>query len=308
MSRVQFFTGKGGVGKSSLVAATAIAAARQGRRPLIVELAHRATMQELFGEDIGSDPAMVYEGVHALRIDVDEAAERFVGKRTGAGRLARLPLLKRLFHAAPAVGEVLTLDRIIGLESETQEDGTPRWGPILVDLDASGHAVMFFSLSEVFEGLARGGPLRTLLDGFDALLDDPARSVLHLVTIPGPLPVQETLQLHAALSARRAPKMGRLFVNRVTEPRYDETSLPMLESLAGEMPLAVALAKRELTRAQQSAASMSRLDLGLKTTRLAEHALPAPLDIALALASELQADELKATENEAKENEAKHEA
>lgn len=301
MSRVQFFTGKGGVGKSSLVAATAIAAARQGRRPLIVELAHRATMQEVFGKDIGVEPALVYEGVHALRIDVDEAAERFVGKRTGAGRLARLPLLKRLFQAAPAVGEVLTLDRIIELEGDAQKDGTPRWDLILVDLDASGHAVMFFSLSEVFEGLARGGPLRALLDGFDALLGDPKRSVLHLVTIPGPLPVQETLQLHGALTARRAPRMGRLFINRVHTPHYDEESLVRLESLAGEMPLAVALAKRDLTRSQQSAASMSRLEEGMdmETVRLAEHALPAPLDIALALSRELAADELAADELEA---------
>ena len=288
MSRVQFFTGKGGVGKSSLVAASAIAAARQGRRPLIVELAHRATIQELFGEDIGVEPTTVYEGVHALRIDVDEAAERFVGKRTGAGRLARLPLLKRLFHAAPAVGEVLTLDRIIELEGERQDDGAPRWDPILVDLDASGHAVMFFSLSEVFDGLARSGPLRSLLDGFDALLDDPARSVLHLVTIPGPLPVQETLQLHTALVARRAPQMGRLYVNRVTTPHYGEESLATLESLALRMPLAVALAKRELTRNRESAEAMSRLDLDMETIHLAEHALPAPLGIALALADELR--------------------
>jgi arsenite-transporting ATPase len=289
VSRVQFFTGKGGVGKSSLVAATAIDAARQGRSPLIVELAHRATFQELFSEEIGVQPTVVYEGVHALRIDVDEAAERFIGKRTGAGRLARLPLLKRLFHAAPAVGEVLTLDRIIELEGET-ENGAPRWDPILVDLDASGHAVMFFSLSEVFDGLARSGPLRTLLDGFDALLDDPKRSVLNLVTIPGPLPVQETLQLHAALRARRAPQMGRLFINRITTPHYDAEALGTLDSLAPLMPLAVALAKREIDRSRESAEAMSRLDLDMEKVSLAEHALPTPLAIAEALAAELEAN------------------
>ena len=288
MSRVEFFTGKGGVGKSTLVAATAMHAASQGRRPLIIELAHRATFQELFNKPINVEPIVVHEGVHALRIDVDEAAERFVGKRTGAGRLARLPLLKRLFHAAPAVGEVLTLDRIIELEAQMQ-DGVPRWDPILVDLDASGHAVMFFSLSEVFDGLARGGPLRALLDGFDALLDDPKRSVLNLVTIPGPLPVQETLQLHAALVARRAPRMGRLFVNRVTTPHYGADSFAALDGLASSMPLAVALAKRELEQSRQSTEAIARLSLEMEQVRLAEHALPLPLAIAEAIAAELGA-------------------
>ena len=290
MSRVQFFTGKGGVGKSSVVAATAMAAARRGLRPLIVELAHRATFQELFDTEIGVNPTLVDEGVHALRIDVDEAAERFVGKRTGAGRLARLPLLKRLFHAAPAVAEVLTLERIIELEA-LAEDGAPRWDMILVDLDASGHAVMFFSLSEVFEGLARSGPLRTLLDGFDALLDDPKRSTLNLVTIPRPLPVQETLQLHAALSARRAPKMGRLFVNRVVSAHYGAEDMPALESLSAAMPLAVGLAKRELKRSEQSAEAMERLDLRMPRVALREHLYAAPLSIVRALADELAEQE-----------------
>ena len=46
--RVQLFTGKGGVGKSSVVAAHALACARAGLRPLVVELGHRATMESIF--------------------------------------------------------------------------------------------------------------------------------------------------------------------------------------------------------------------------------------------------------------------
>ena len=49
--RLLMFTGKGGVGKTTIVASLALEAARRGRRPLIVELGHRASMESVFGVD-----------------------------------------------------------------------------------------------------------------------------------------------------------------------------------------------------------------------------------------------------------------
>ena len=49
--RLLLFTGKGGVGKSTVVASLALEAAARGKRPLIVELGHRHTMRSIFGVD-----------------------------------------------------------------------------------------------------------------------------------------------------------------------------------------------------------------------------------------------------------------
>lgn len=220
-SRLSFFTGKGGVGKSTLVASLAIEAARRGMRPLVVELGHRATMQGIFGVDeIAHTPTEVAPGVFATNIDLDEALTSYVAEHVPvaalAKRIAKSQSLRRFFEAAPAVGEILTLQRL------EQLLGGP-WSPILVDLDATGHALMFLELPKVFEGLVPEGPIRRLLDSFAALLRDGELSQLHLVTLPYRLPVQETLELHERLRAEHAIRLGTLFVNRVPpSPLGDE--------------------------------------------------------------------------------------
>lgn len=210
---VQLFTGKGGVGKSTVVASCAMAAARHGKTPLVVELGHRGTMQALFENPVGSKPTVVARvgerEVFALRVDPDEQLHAFVESRTRLGRLVRTKTLGRFFRAAPAVDEVLTLDLIRRLKSEG------RFDPILVDLDATGHARMFLSLPEVFDGLAKSGPLRHVLDGLIALLSDRESTALHLVSTPAELPRRETAELHAWLVEREHVGLGALIVNRM---------------------------------------------------------------------------------------------
>ncbi len=218
-SRLSFFTGKGGVGKSTVVAALATEARRRGLRPLVVELGHRASMEAIFDvEHIGHDPIEVERGVFATNVILDRALEDYVRRNVPvqalARRIASSDSLRRFFAAAPAVGEVLTLMR---LEQLLEDD----WHPILVDLDATGHALMFLGLPSVFDGLVPAGPVRRLLDGFSSLLRDGERSQLHLVTLPSQLPVQETLELHARLAREHPIRLGTLFVNRVLPAPLD---------------------------------------------------------------------------------------
>ena len=212
---LHLFTGKGGVGKSTLSAALALEAAARGHRPLLVELGHRASLRSIFKVDtIGYEPVLVAPGVHATNVDLDHALADYLTRRVRvrsvAQRVAQSASLKRFFEAAPAVAEVLTLDRLEALME--------RFSPLLVDLDATGHALMFLELPAVFASLAPSGPFRQLLDGFAALLADKARTRLHLVTLPGRLPVQETLELYARLSGQGRVPLGALFVNRMPQP------------------------------------------------------------------------------------------
>ena len=78
-SRLSLFTGKGGVGKSTVVAAVALEARRRGLRPLVVELGHRASMQSIFGAGrIGHAPTEVAPGVHASNVDLEHALADYV--------------------------------------------------------------------------------------------------------------------------------------------------------------------------------------------------------------------------------------
>ncbi len=263
-TRLSFVTGKGGVGKSTLVAALALQASERGYAPLIVELGHRASMQAIFDvPTIGHDPVEVASGVFALNLDVDRALAEYVRAHVPmdllARRIAKSTSLRRFFHAAPAVVEVLTLWRLEQLMSQS------RFHPILVDLDATGHALMFLELPRVFEGLAESGPVRRLLDSFTALLSDRDRAQLHIVTLPGKLPVREAIELAECLEAERTVALGTLFVNRVAAPpcapEHEETARALAASIGPEAARRdLALLVSALDRQRATRAALAHLD------------------------------------------------
>ncbi|MGB5310633.1 MAG: ArsA-related P-loop ATPase, partial [Polyangiales bacterium] len=140
---VQFFTGKGGVGKSTVLGALASSAARAGKRPLIVELGVHTSSSHLFrGPNVGYEPSEVAPGVFATRVQFEPALVDYITSRLKLRFIAMLVTrnqsLRRLFMAAPGVDEIVTLHRVAQLAADDQ------WGPILVDLESTGHALMFF--------------------------------------------------------------------------------------------------------------------------------------------------------------------
>lgn len=234
--RLLLFTGKGGVGKTTLVAALASEAARRGRRPLVVELGHRASMEAVFGiERIGYEPRDVGRGVQAMNLDFESALGEYFEQHIPIQRVAKTIMrnktLQKFFHAAPSVSEVATLNKLAALEAERGADGRPRWDPIFVDLDATGHAIMLLNLPSVMHGLIGDGPMRKLIDGFTRLLTDPRRTVLSLVTLPLELPVQETVELYARLREHHDVELGVLFVNQVPPRPLNPKQAGMLDRL-----------------------------------------------------------------------------
>jgi anion-transporting ArsA/GET3 family ATPase len=218
---VQFFTGKGGVGKSTVLGALATAAARAGKQPLIVELGIHTSSSRLFhGPNVGYEPAEVAPGVHATRVEFEPALVDYITSRLKLRSIANLVAknssLRRLFMAAPGVDEVVTLHRVAQLAADD------RWGPILVDLESTGHALMFFDLPGVLEVFLKDGPLRQVLDTATALVRDERRCAVHIVTVPEPLAVNETIQLYDRLRERKDLHLGCLFINRIPRVWLDE--------------------------------------------------------------------------------------
>ncbi len=280
--RFLLFTGKGGVGKSTVAASLAIEAAARGKTPLLVELGHRATMRSIFGVDeVGFAPRAVGHGVHAMSVELDQAVVEYMAQHVPSRRMAKAivgnQVLERLFKAMPAVGEIATINTLRGLEAQTNAAGQPRWAPILVDLDATGHALMLLELRQVVRHLMGAGPMRRLVDEMAGLFADPRRTRLHLVALPDELPVTETLELHERLVASRAATFGRIFVNRVPQTGLADASA-LVEQLHGaakaggdaELLADAEFATRAMAAEGQARAQIDRLHerLGLPVVEL----------------------------------------
>ena len=78
-TRFLFFTGKGGVGKTSLSTAAAIALADAGRQVLLVSTDAASNLDEMLGVPLSNQPVAVpgVPGLHMLNIDPDTAAEAY---------------------------------------------------------------------------------------------------------------------------------------------------------------------------------------------------------------------------------------
>lgn len=267
--RLQFITGKGGVGKSTLAAAMGLAWAERGRKPLVVELGERASMDGVFGGGkVGWDPIEVAPAVHATAVDarraVLEVFVRWLRVRAWAERALRSEALHAFVGAAPGVLEVATMERIISLFEMD-------WDPVIIDADASGHALMFFELPRVLEELGVGGPVATLIARMQKLFGDPNHVAVHLVTLPGALPVQETIELdhelrtkhcmpEGALFVSRAPRLSSLSHERVKMFREHAEAHPQLSHDLGRLA-------NELLRADEARARIERLrDVTGRTT------------------------------------------
>lgn len=291
--RLLLFTGKGGVGKTTCVAALALEAARRGRRPLIVELGHRASMEGVFEvSEIAYAPREVGKGVWAMNLDFESALEEYFLEHIPVQKVARTIMrnktLQKFFHAAPSVAEVAILNKLSALEAE-REGNRPRWDPIFVDLDATGHAIMLLNLPSVMSGLIGDGPMRRLIDGFSSLLRDPRKTLLNLVTLPRELPAQETVELYQKLHKQHDVALGLLFVNQVPERPLSPKEAGWLDRVgmrAAELGMTtlvddVALARRAMRQHANARAQINRLrkDIAMPLVEL-----PMLYDAALGLA------------------------
>jgi arsenite-transporting ATPase len=73
--RVVLFTGKGGVGKTTVAAATAVRSARSGKRTLVMSTDAAHSLGDSFEEEIGSAPTLLAENLWAQQIDAQERLE-----------------------------------------------------------------------------------------------------------------------------------------------------------------------------------------------------------------------------------------
>jgi anion-transporting ArsA/GET3 family ATPase len=223
-ARLLVVTGKGGTGKTTVAGALAMAAARRGRRTLVVEVEGRQSLAGLFGLDpLDHRERRVANGVMGLAVDPEESLREYLG-RYGAAPLARLLSWARLTRfvtaAAPGLGDILLVGKV--WEAVTRRRGGAQDGPFydLVVLDAppTGRIVPFLRAPETVAELARIGPIRHQADRVAELLDDRDRTRMVLVCLPEELPVTETLESASLLRAARLP-LGPVVVNRVTSDR-----------------------------------------------------------------------------------------
>jgi arsenite-transporting ATPase len=245
-TRFLFFTGKGGVGKTSLACAAAVALADGGSRVLLVSTDPASNLDEVLGVKLSGRPTAVpgVVGLDALNIDPEAAArayrDRVVDPYRGVLPETAVARMEEQLSGACTV-EIAAFEQFARLLGE--DAAASPYAHVLFDTAPTGHTLRLLTLPSAWDGFLRInttgtsciGPLsalthqRTLYAAAVRALEDDTRTTIVLVTRPETTAMQEAERTSAELRALRI-RNQRLVVNAVFRPSVPDD--PIATSLA----------------------------------------------------------------------------
>jgi anion-transporting ArsA/GET3 family ATPase len=223
-SRILIVAGKGGVGKTTVSAGLAMAAAQSGLRVLFVELDEKPGAERF----LGCATPLVYESTEIALIDRHSGSGQFRARRItaqaalsdyldthGLGRISRRLMRSGIVDiiatAAPGIDDLLVLGKIKALDLENVAD------LIVVDGPAAGHAISMLMAPRALHQSVSSGPIHQQAEEILDLLGDGARCQVMLVTIPETTPVNELVETAFALEDKVGVQLAPVVINCVEE-------------------------------------------------------------------------------------------
>jgi arsenite-transporting ATPase len=274
-TRVLFFTGKGGVGKTSLACATAIALADAGKRVLLVSTDPASNLDEVLGVRLSPQPTGVpgVPGLSALNVDPEAAArayrERVVGPYRGALPASAVARIEEQLSGACTI-EIAAFDEFTTLLADAQKSAA--FDHVVFDTAPTGHTLRLLTLPAAWTGFIDTnttgtsclGPLAGLQgkvglyrDSLAALVDPEVTTVMLVARPDGPA-IDEAARTSEELAALGVAHQ-RLIMNGVFAAASDRD------------PIASALERRGRAALEQlppALARLPRLDVSLRSSAL----------------------------------------
>lgn len=250
LPRYLFFTGKGGVGKTSIACATAVELAGAGKRVLLVSTDPASNVGQVFGITIGNQVTAIdaVPNLSALEIDPQAAAQAYRDRIVGPVRgVLPEPVVKGIEEqlSGACTTEIAAFDEFTALLTNTAL--TTDFEYIIFDTAPTGHTIRLLQLPGAWTGFLEAGkgdasclgPLaglekqRTQYKAAVDALADPQRTRLVLVARAQQATLREVARTHEELAAIGLSQQY-LVINGV---------LPASESAQDE--LAAAICERE---------------------------------------------------------------
>jgi len=252
-TRVLFFTGKGGVGKTSLACATAIALADSGQRALLVSTDPASNLDEVLGVTLSASPTAVpgVPGLSALNIDPEEAArayrERVVGPYRGVLPATAVASIEEQLSGACTV-EIAAFDEFSKLLGDA--DATREFDHVIFDTAPTGHTLRLLELPAAWStfidtnvgGTSCLGPLsglkaqQSLYAASHAALRDEHQTTLVLVARPDAPSLTEAERTRSELH-QLGIRNVRLMLNGVFHTQHTDDPIAVALETRGRAAL-----------------------------------------------------------------------
>ncbi|MBC8080482.1 MAG: arsenical pump-driving ATPase, partial [Gorillibacterium sp.] len=274
LTKYIFFTGKGGVGKTSIASATAIRLAESGKRVLIISTDPASNLDDVFQLTLGSEPVAVtgVTGLFAANLNPEEAARSYRESVVAPYRSilpeAAITSIEEQLSGACTV-EIAAFDEFAKLLAAPDVEGS--YDHIILDTAPTGHTLRLLSLPMAWSGfleeskhgssclgpLAGLGDKKTLYANTVSALADPLQTTLVLVSRLDKAALSE--------AARAAEELGQIGI------RNQQLVINGLLFLPGDDSAAQAYRKRQdqaLDQIPQSLLTLPTYWIGLQSRGL----------------------------------------
>lgn len=182
--RIIFYTGKGGVGKTSVAAATACKLADQGKKVLVMSTDQAHSLGDSFGKKLTGEPLQLKENLYAMEIDAVSESEKAWGKLRGYLKELLVSHAQNGLEAEellvfPGLEELFSLFKILDLYEGKEQCASLEL--LIIDCAPTGETLSLLKFPEQF-----GNLLRTLLpvERTMAKVADPAVEKVAKIPMP----------------------------------------------------------------------------------------------------------------------------
>jgi len=211
MTQFIFFSGKGGVGKTSMACTHAVRYADEGKRTLIVTTDPASNLADVFEQAIGHQvtPIAAVPNLFAMEIDPDKATQEYIDRAMSPLRAAFPAQMVQVMEeqmSGPCTAEVAAFDRFT--DFIVQDQSAPDFDIIIFDTAPTGHTIRLLELpaewSQSIEAASTGsgqtciGPAAAIQDAKHkyenalAALRDESLSTFTFVLHPEAIAIRET--------------------------------------------------------------------------------------------------------------------
>jgi anion-transporting ArsA/GET3 family ATPase len=222
--RLIVVVGKGGVGRTTISAALSLLLARRGRNTLLYQANAKQKLSQLLGgPEVGAQILRIRDRLHAVNTNPQAALHEYglmvlryetIYKMVFENRFARA-----LVRAIPGVDDYSILGKAWYHTTEV-EGPRPRWDTLVFDAPATGHAVQMMGIPRAILAAVPEGPLTRDAAKVKALLEDPTRTAVVIVTLAEEMPVNESVELAARFKRHCGLEPTCLIVNQLYPDRF----------------------------------------------------------------------------------------